>query len=200
MWLPRQPYGNQVESKRTTIGLREIRALGTNQIIWDSGKGAVAGFGARRRTGAAVTYVLKYRTADGRQRWHVIGRHGSPWTLDMARERARELLGSMAVAAVDHADVERFMYDVAAGKTAAKAKTAKKRGLARVTGGQTAATRELYSRGAAPSTRRQPGVWSAALRRQQARPAADRRRIRRARRRALPRNGGRSRSGHRPSR
>ena len=60
------------------IGLREIRALGPNAIIWDHGKGAVAGFGARRRTGAAVTYMLKYRTTDGRQRWHVIGRHGSP--------------------------------------------------------------------------------------------------------------------------
>src|SRR4051794_33576015 len=80
------------------IGLREIRALGTNQIIWDGGKGAVAGFGAhrvRRRTGTAVTYMLKYRTADGPQRWHVIGRHGSPWTPAMARERARELLGEI---------------------------------------------------------------------------------------------------------
>jgi len=74
------------------IGLREVRALGENAIIWDSGKRAVAGFGARRRTGTAVSYVLKYRTADGRQRWHVIGRHGSPWTPEDARERACELL------------------------------------------------------------------------------------------------------------
>jgi len=191
------------------IGLREIRALGPNEIIWDRGKGAVAGFGARRRTGTAVTYMLKYRTTDGRQRWHVIGRHGSPWTPDDARERARKLLvaivegadpsaekqaarkaatvaelcdlyladaeagrlltrrnvakksttlaldkgridrhikpllGRMAVAAVDRADVERFMHDVAAGKTAARTKTAKKRGLARVTGGRTAATRAV---------------------------------------------------------
>jgi integrase len=49
----------------------------------------------------------------------------------------------MVVAAVDRADVERFMHDVAAGKTAARAKTAKKRGLARVTGGRTAATRAV---------------------------------------------------------
>jgi integrase len=153
--------------------------------------------------------MLKYRTADGRQRWYVIGRHGSPWTPEQARDKARELLGEivkgadpsaekqaarkaatiaelcdqylsdaqagrllsrrgqskkastleidkgrierhikpllgrMVVAAVDRADVERFMHDVAAGKTAARAKTAKKRGLARVTGGRTAATRAV---------------------------------------------------------
>src|SRR5689334_13009064 len=40
--------------------------------------------------------MLKYQAADGRQRWHVIGRHGSPWTPDAARERARELLGEIA--------------------------------------------------------------------------------------------------------
>jgi integrase len=198
-------------SDRKRIGLREVRALGTGQIIWDT---AVIGFGARRQTGAAVTYLVKYRTAEGRQRWHTIGRHGSPWTPDMARDKARELLGevvkgtdpatekrtarkattiaelcdlyltdadagrlltrrnvakkpttlaldkgrverhikpllgSLAVRAVSRDDVERFMYEIAEGKTAVKAKTAKKRGLARVTGGQTAATRAVGLLGA----------------------------------------------------
>src|SRR5258708_11747173 len=85
------------------IGLREIRALGPNEIIWDSGKGAVTGFGARRRSGDAVTYVLKYRAGGGRtgrQRWYVIGRHGSPWTPERARQEARGILGDV----VDGAD------------------------------------------------------------------------------------------------
>jgi integrase len=190
---------------RKKIGLREVRALGPGEEIWDP---AVAGFGARRQAGENVSYVLMYRR-DGRKRRYTIGRHGSPWTPDSARAEAvrllgeiikgadpgadkrgareamtvaelcdayladaiagrlltrrgqakkastlaidvgrierhiKPLLGRLAVAAVDRTDVERFMHDVAAGKTAAKAKSAKKRGLARVTGGRTAATRAV---------------------------------------------------------
>jgi integrase len=192
------------EPKR--VGLREVRALSPGEIIWDAG---VAGFGARRRQTEAVWYFVKYRTAEGRQRWHTIGRHGSPWTPESARAEARRilgevvtgadpsaekraarevttvselcdayfadaeagrlltrskspkkastlavdrgrierhikpLLGGFAVAAVDRDDVERLLHDVAEGRTAGKTKTAKKRGLARVTGGRTAATRAV---------------------------------------------------------
>jgi integrase len=198
------------------IGLREIRALGPDQIIWDSGKGAVAGFGARRRSGDAVTYLLKYRAGGGRrgrQRWYVIGRHGSPWTPDEARQEARRILGAVAggddpaaerqaarsartvaelcdlyladaeagrlltkrkvakkastlatdrgrierhikpllgrtaVVDVDRADIDKFLHDVAAGKTAARIKTGQ-HGLARVKGGKGTATRTLGLLGA----------------------------------------------------
>jgi Arm DNA-binding domain len=74
------------------IGLRDVRALGPGEIVWDS---AVPGFGARRQKGMAVAYVLKYRTSDRRQRWHTIGRHGAPWTPDKAREEAQRLLGDV---------------------------------------------------------------------------------------------------------
>ena len=196
---------------RRRIGLREVRGLSPHQIIWDS---AVAGFGARRQTGMAISYFIKYRTKDGRQRWHKIGRHGAPWTPERAREEAlrvlgevagggdpagdrqtsreaktmaelcdlyfrdavagrvltrkgeskkdstlaidrgrierhiKPLLGAMKVAAVSRHDVDRFMHDVAEGKTAVKARTDKRRGLARVTGGRTAATRAVGLLGA----------------------------------------------------
>src|ERR1700704_5215394 len=75
------------------IGLKEVRALRSGETIWDS---AVPSFGVRRQMGPAVAYVLKFRTAEGRQRWHTIGRHGAPWTPDTARDEAKRLLGSVA--------------------------------------------------------------------------------------------------------
>lgn len=80
-----------LENRR--IGLREVRGLKPGDIVWD---GVVHGFAARRQKGAAVAYILKYRTLEGRQRWHTIGRHGAPWTPTTARGKAQELLGEVA--------------------------------------------------------------------------------------------------------
>lgn len=193
------------------IGRREVRALAPAKSVWDA---SLPGFGARRQTSEAVAYVLKYRTAEGRQRWYTIGRHGAPWTPDTAREEARRLLGAVAeggdpasakrarrkaatvaelcdlyladaeagrlltrrkaakksstlvtdrgrivrhikpllgrqsVAAVTREDIDAFMHAVAAGKTAGKTKTAKKRGLAHVRGGKGTASRTVGLLGA----------------------------------------------------
>ena len=77
------------------ITLKTIAAISTGSTRWDEGKGAVTGFGARRQKGDAVAYVVKYRTIDGRQRWATIGRHGAPWTPEMARDEARLILGEV---------------------------------------------------------------------------------------------------------
>ena len=188
----------------TIISIREIKQLGPGEIIWDS---AVPSFGARRQKGTSIAYVLKFRTADGRQRWQTIGRHGAPWTPDTARNEARRLLGDVArgedpagdksakrraatvadlcnaylvdaeagrlltrrgegkkastiatdrgrverhikpllgglkVAAVTRDDIEGFLHDVAAGKTTARIKTGKPRGVANVRGGRGTASR-----------------------------------------------------------
>jgi integrase len=77
------------------ITLRTIANLQQNSIAWDQGKGAVSGFGVRRQSGDAVSYVIKYRTVDGRQRWATVGRHGAPWTPDLARAEAKRVLGEV---------------------------------------------------------------------------------------------------------
>jgi integrase len=59
--------------------------------IWDT---SVNGLGARKQT-KGVFYYLRYRH-NGSQIMKSIGRHGSPWTPDTARNRARELLGTLA--------------------------------------------------------------------------------------------------------
>lgn len=64
---------------------------GERAIIWDTD---VAGFAARFQ-GGAWRYLVKYRSGT-RQRWYVIGRHGAPWTPDIARVEARRLLGLVA--------------------------------------------------------------------------------------------------------
>jgi integrase len=192
------------------LGLRQVRALTPGAVIWDP---TLPGFGVRRQRSEAVSYVLFYRTKEGRQRWYTIGRHGAPWTPESAREEAQRLLGGVAskgdpaaekraarnaqtvsdlcdlyltdaeagrlitrrrapkkastletdrgrierhikpllgrrsVTSVTREDVEAFMHDVAAGKTAAKTKT-KARGLARVRGGKGTASRTVGLLGA----------------------------------------------------
>jgi len=202
--------GETPMASRNRIGLRQVRALKQGQTIWDT---SLPGFGARRQKSKAVSYVLFYRTREGRQRWFTIGKHGAPWTPEKARNEARRLLGDVAhkadpaaekraarnaqtvselcdlyladaesgrlvtrlrspkkastlatdrgrierhikpllgrraVASVTRGDVEAFMFDVAAGRTAGKTKT-KPRGLARVRGGRGTASRTVGLLGA----------------------------------------------------
>lgn len=74
----------------------KVDALPSGGVIWDEGKGAVAGFFARRQRSPAISFVVFYRTAEGRQRFQTIGRYGAPWTVDAARAEARRLLGLVA--------------------------------------------------------------------------------------------------------
>jgi integrase len=71
-------------SKRSIDGI----APGLKRFtVWDT---ELTGFGLDVTPGGAKVYVLKYKIA-GRQRWLTIGRHGSPWTPDMARNEAMRL-------------------------------------------------------------------------------------------------------------
>jgi integrase len=74
---------------------------------------------------------------------------GSTLATDLGRieRHIKPLLGRRTVGAVTREDVEVFMHDVAAGKTASRTKT-KPRGLARVLGGRGTATRTIGLLGA----------------------------------------------------
>jgi integrase len=77
---------------RKRITKSVVDGMRPGSLMWDT---EVRGFAVRRQADARV-YVLKYRTAERRQRWLRIGQHGSPWTVETARQRARELLGDVA--------------------------------------------------------------------------------------------------------
>ena len=78
---------------RAKIGMREIAAMPPNSILWDS---AVRGFSARRQFSDVVTFNVFYRTQDGTQRWHKIGRYGI-FSPDLARQEARRILMAVAL-------------------------------------------------------------------------------------------------------
>jgi integrase len=60
--------------------------------VWDTD---LRGFGVTVAPSGERSYVLFYRIS-GRQRWLTIGRHGSPWTPEMARKEAMRLLVEVA--------------------------------------------------------------------------------------------------------
>jgi integrase len=121
---------------RRTIGLREIRKMKPGDKLWDT---KVHGFHARCQTGDSVSYMLAYRTRDGRQRWLTIGRHGSPWTPDMARDEAQRVLGEVASGSDPAADKQAnrksatvaelcdfYLADIEAGRVLTRRRTTKK--------------------------------------------------------------------------
>lgn len=116
--------------------MRDVRAPGPSEFIWDS---SAFGFRARRQRGPTVFYAVTYRTAERRQRWHTIGTHGSPWTPETARAEAKRILGQVASgtdpAAARQAKREalsvielcdQYLSDAEAGRLLTRSKTAKK--------------------------------------------------------------------------
>jgi integrase len=66
---------------------------GRDVFVWDS---EVRGYGLKVTAAGGKSYVLQYRTSEGRSRRYSIGKHGSPWTCEEARGKAIELLRGLA--------------------------------------------------------------------------------------------------------
>ncbi len=69
----------------------QVDRLAPGEMIRDN---SLVGFGVRRQKGAPVFFLQKRIGA--RVRWITIGRYGSPWTPDSARQEAYRLLGQVA--------------------------------------------------------------------------------------------------------
>jgi integrase len=69
----------------------KVERLEPGDWIWDT---EVKGFGARGQPDGKF-YCLRYRLMNGKQRVYSIGRHGSPWTPDLARDEAKRIQGQV---------------------------------------------------------------------------------------------------------
>jgi integrase len=84
-----------MSDKRQKLSRKLVEGLDPgpkDRFLWDS---EVVGFGVRVRPGGHRGYILQYRFA-GRARQYQIGGHGSPWTVETARDRAKVLQGLVA--------------------------------------------------------------------------------------------------------
>jgi integrase len=77
-----------VEMAVSKITMKTVEQLQRGSRVWDT---VVQGFGVRRQKDGAY-YYLRFRR-NGVQYMRSIGRHGSPWTPELARNEAKKLLG-----------------------------------------------------------------------------------------------------------
>jgi integrase len=86
--LPETGARHGVEMAVSKITMKTVEQLQRGSRVWDT---VVQGFGVRRQKDGAY-YYLRFRR-NGVQYMRSIGRHGSPWTPELARNEAKKLLG-----------------------------------------------------------------------------------------------------------
>jgi integrase len=78
---------SRAEARRAKLTKRAVDAASPEEeryVLWDT---EVRGFGLRVYPSEQKTYLLKHKGI-----WHTIGQHGSPWTPDTARDKAKAML------------------------------------------------------------------------------------------------------------
>lgn len=69
-----------------------VDKLARGQTVWDT---AITGFGVRRQRSETRNFILKTQV-NKKQKQFTIGKYGQPFTVDMARNEAKKLLGQIA--------------------------------------------------------------------------------------------------------
>lgn len=146
--------GRATQKKRLTLGKTgsltpdEARDIARSTLAKVHGGGDPAAQKTEARTATTMAELCDLYVREA-ERGHIIGKRGAPKKAStLATDRGRierhikPLLGRKTVRDLSQADVERFLRDVADGKTAADIKT-KKHGRARVVGGRGTATRTV---------------------------------------------------------
>jgi integrase len=81
-------------TKRVVDAIRPDRG-GADVFVWDEGDGAIKGFGVRMKPSGAASFLIQYRTQEGRTRRLALGRVGV-LTADEARKLASDKLKGVA--------------------------------------------------------------------------------------------------------
>ncbi len=89
-----------MQAKITKSAVDRVKPGTRDTFLWDL---ELRGFGLKVTPAGSRIYVLQYRCDSPRLRRYTIGRHGSPWTPEQARQEAKRLLGIIANG-VDPAD------------------------------------------------------------------------------------------------
>jgi integrase len=84
-------------TKRVVDAIR--RDLGRDVFVWDQGDGALKGFGLRMKPSGAASYLVQYRTREGRTRRLSLGRVGV-----LTPEEARKLARARLAEVIEGAD------------------------------------------------------------------------------------------------
>ena len=83
--------------KITKSQLDKLGSEHAGSLFWDT---ELSGFGVKVLKDGGKTYIAQYRTSRGREGKTTrvtIGRHGAPWTAELARDEARRVLGRVAL-------------------------------------------------------------------------------------------------------
>ena len=96
-----------IKITKRVVDALAVDPAGGDRFVWDAGDGALKGFGIRVKPSGIASFIIQYRTPEGRTRRLAIGRVGT-LTPEDARNQAREKLAAVAKGADPSAERRRM--------------------------------------------------------------------------------------------